>query len=226
MQYSTIYGAITTRVNDASTNVTNVAKADVNFAYQDVCTRHPFTWLTALGTLTTTASQAYTQISTGGITDLWKILSVRENVTPQLLSAISMKDYDRLLALDNTDTDIPDLYSDEINDYIYWYKTPDDVYTIYVEYWKAITELSSDSDSPIIPAKYHEVLVLGGWARTLRYLKQFAEAEAISAQYEAFISKMIEEDDDRTDKIETQAKHLMGQPRIEGGIMPSRYRRY
>lgn len=226
MQYSTIYGGITTRVNDASTNVTNVAKADVNMAYQDVCTRHPFSWLVALGTLTTTASQAYTQISTGGISDLWKIISVREDDTPQLLTAITMKDYDRLLAHDNTAEDIPDFYSDEIADYIYWYHTPDDAYTIYVTYWKAITELSADSDTPIVPTKYHEVLVLGGWMRTLRYLKQYAEAEAISAQYEAFIQKMIEEDSDRADMIEVQSKHLLGQPRLEGGVMPSRFRRY
>lgn len=227
MQYSTIYGAVTTRVYDSSTAVTNVAKANINHAQHDICTRHPFSWLVGVDTLTTTTSTAYSQISTAGISDLWKIMSIREADTPQMLKQITFKDYERMVVADGSSEDEPDFYCDEIYDYIYWYKTPASTYTMYVKYWKKCTDMSGDSDTPTaIPTHYHEVLVLGGWYKTLQYLKQYSEAEAIKAEYESFIQKMIDEDSDRPDLIEYQSKHLIGQPSIEGGIMPSRYRRY
>lgn len=226
MTFGTIYTQVTTRTNDASTNATNVAKANVNHAYHDICTRWPFSWLIATDTLTTTASQAYTQISTSGITDLWKILSVREEVTPNMLTAISRKVYDMYVADDNTTTDVPECYCDEFDDYIYWYHTPNDAYTIYVTYWKAVTDRSADGDTFVIPVRFQESLVLGGWYRQLQYFNRHGEAAAIKAEYESILQKMVDEDQDRPDLVEMQSRHIIGRITRNEPQLSSHYRRY
>lgn len=226
MQFSDVYAQVTTRTNDASTNATNVAKANVNHAYQDVCTRYPFTWLIGTGTITTVANQAYNQISTSGITDLWKVLSIRENDTPALLTAINRKTYEAYVADDNTTTDVPECYCDEFNDYIYWYHTPDAIYALPVTYWKFITDRSADADTFVIPVRFQEVLVLGGWYRQLQYFNRHGEAQAIKAEYEAMIGKLIDEDQDRPDLIEHQNRHLIGLPYDGDPKLTSHYRRY
>jgi len=225
MQFSTVYSQVTTRTNDDSVNATNVAKANVNHAYHDVCTRYPFSWLISTGTLTTTNAQAYSVISTAGITDFWKALSVREQSTPQMLTAINRKTYEEYVVSDNTTTDIPDCYCDEYDDRIYWYHTPNAAYSIYVAYWKAVTDRSADADTFVIPARFQEVLVLGGWYRQLQYFNRHGEASAIKAEYEAMIQKMIDETDDRPDLIEYQKSHIIGSPVDLGPQLSSHYRR-
>lgn len=226
MTFGDIYAQVTTRTNDASTNATNVAKANVNHAYHDICTRFPFTWLIGTGDVTTTASQDYTQISTGGITDLWKILSVREDTTPAILRAINRKDYEKLVASDNTTTSVPDLYCDEFDDYIYWYHKPADAYAMYITYWKAITDRTVDGDTFVVPVRFQESLVLGGWYRQLQYFNRHSEAQAIKSEYEAMLQKMVDEDTDRPDLIEYQSRHLIGMPWGEEPQLPSQYRRF
>lgn len=224
MTFDTGYAMITTRTNDASSTATAVAQANYNLAQQDVATRHPFSWLISTGTIATVASQQYSDISSN-IADVWKILNLREEDTPQLLTAISRKQLETLIADDNTTTEEPDLYCDEYNDRVYWYHKPDAIYTIYCTYWKKLSDLSAGETS-VIPSIYHEVLVLGGWYRQLQYKKMYAEAEAIRAEYEAFINKMVEDDEDRTDLVETQAKHIIGRPTVSGVQLPNQYRRY
>jgi hypothetical protein len=226
MQFSEVYGQVTTRTNDASSNATTVAKANVNHAYQDVCTRYPFTWLIGTGTITTVASQAYNQISTSGITDLWKVLSIRETTTPALLTAINRKTYEAYVADDNTTKDVPECYCDEFNDYIYWYHTPDAIYALPVTYWKFISDRSADADTFVIPVRFQEVLVLGGWYRQLQYFNRYGEATAIKAEYESKIQQLIDEDSDRPDLIEYQSRHLIGAGRSGDVQLPSQYRRY
>lgn len=226
MTFGTAYTQVTTRTNDASTNATNVAKDNINHAYQDICTRYPFAWLIGTGTLTTVASQAYNQISTA-ITDFWKVLSIRETETPARLTAITRSTYETLMADDASTTDVPEFYCDEFNDYIYWYNAPDDAYTMYVTYWKCATDRSADSDTFIIPAKFQEVLILGGWYRQLQYFNRHGEAQALKAEYESLIQKMIDEDQDRPDLLEVQSRHIIGSSADDAEPqLPSHYRRY
>lgn len=225
MIYSTVYGAVTTRVNDSSTATTNVAKAAVNDAQRDVCARHPFSWLLTTGTITTTASQSYSVISTAGISNYWKMFTAREAVTPRMLARISMDKWEEFQIISSNE-DIPTHFSDEYDDRIYWYPTPADAYSIYIRYFKQVADLSADADSSIIPARWHEVLILGGWYRTLQYLKEYGEAQAIKGEYEEKIQQMIDDDDDKIGLIERQEKHIIGKPTSDGPQMPSRYRRF
>lgn len=226
MDFQTVYTAVTTRTNEASSTATNVAKANVNFAYHDICSRHTFSWLMSTGTLTTTASQAHSVISTAGITDLWKIVSIREAVTPRRLIGISRSSYESMVARDNTTTAMPEFYCDEYDDRVYWYHTPADAYTMYVTYRKIVTDRSANGDTFIIPARHQEVLVLGGWYKQLEYLKQYNEASAVKAEFESFLQKMIDDDEDREDEIEIQSNHLIGGVYDGGPVMPENYRRY
>ena len=225
MNFGTCYAQVTTRTNDASANAVNVAKANVNFAYQDICTRNPFSWLISTGTITTTAAQAWSVISTAGITDFWKTLSIRQEDGKNLITAISRKEYERYVSDDSTSTDEPECYCDEYNDRIYWYHTPDDAYVLPATYWKAVTDITADGDGFSIPAKYQEAITLGAWSRQLQYFNRYAEANAIKVEYEAFLQKMIDEDNDRPDLIELQQKHIIGGQDF-GPKLPSQYRRF
>lgn len=224
MDYEAIYDQVNSRGNDSATVAVTVAKAEVNHAYQDVCTRHPFNWLVASGTSLTVDSQVHSVIS-DDISDLWKILSIRETDTPQMLTAITRKKYEEYMANDPTSEDEPDFYCDEYDDRIYWYHTPDIEYSMYVTYWKKVTDLSDDANTPVIPAMFHEVLVLGGLYRFLRYKKFYAEAEGIRGEYESLIQKMIDAEE-RPDLIEYQQKHLIGRPASDGPKLGTHYRRY
>jgi len=224
MDYATIYSAITSRVNDAGNATTNIAKASVNDAQRDVCSRYPFSWLLTTGTLTTTLGVAYSTISTAGITDYWKVWTAREAVTPRMLKRISMDKWEEFQVISSS-SQIPTHYSDEYDDRIYWYPTPDAAYPIYLRYFKQVADMAADATISIIPARWHEVLVLGGWYRTLQYLKEYGEAQAIKNEYEEKIIQMIDDDEDKIDLIDYQQDHKIGNPIEEGGIMPSRYRR-
>jgi hypothetical protein len=170
--------------------------------------------------------QAHSVVSTAGITDLWKILNIREETTPNTLIAISRKEYEAYVADNNTTTDIPECYCDEYDDRVYWYHTPDAVYSMKVTYWKAVADLTADANPFVIPAKYQEVITLGAWSRQLQYFNRYAEANAIKAEYESFIQKMIDESDDAPNLIEHQNKHIIGRPISDGIKLPSHYRRY
>ncbi len=225
MDFSTITSGITSRVNDTGTATTNIAKASVNDAQRDICSRHPFSWLLTTGTLTTTPSQAHSVISTAGITDYWKVWTAREAVTPRMLKRISMDKWEAFQIISSAEQ-IPTHYSDEYDDRIYWYPTPDAAYSIYLRYFKQVVDMEADATVSIIPARWHEILVLGGWYRTLQYQKEYGEAQAIKNEYEEKIQQIIDDDEDKIDLIDYQEDHKIGGAMESGPQMPQTYRRY
>lgn len=96
-------------------------------------------------------------------TGLDRIINMRQAITDVEIPAIDVRDYDRLLP-DPQNTGVP----------VYYYLTgiassglwqvgfdpvPSSVINIQVRGYKKITELSSGSDEPIIPTKWHNILV-------------------------------------------------------------------
>lgn len=100
--------------------------------------------------------------------DLDRILSVRQARTDVKLAYVDPREFDIVLP-DPTSTGKPTVYSilglDSSNNWrMTFFPIPDAKINIHVRYYKAVTELSSNTDEPIFPEKWHEILVWGALA--------------------------------------------------------------
>lgn len=100
--------------------------------------------------------------------DVDRIIDFRQAITDQKLEYVNPRTFDRVLP-DPTATGSPYYYSLlGLDSSQYWrvgfYPTPDTIINMQLRYYQKITELSSDTDTPVIPAKWHNVLVFGALA--------------------------------------------------------------
>jgi hypothetical protein len=100
--------------------------------------------------------------------NLDRVLSVRQARSDRKLDYVDIREFDGVLP-DPTATGDPWIYTmfgmDSSNNWrISFYSTPDSKMNIQVRYYKLITELSSDTDTPIFPSKWHEILIWGALA--------------------------------------------------------------
>ncbi len=105
-----------------------------------------------------------------------RVVDVRQAVTDQKLEAVDIRQFDRYLP-DPTATGEPYVYSIAgLDTSQYWqmtlYPIPSSVMNIQLRYLKAPTTLSSASDTPIIPEKFHDVIV---WAALFMYGHPFID---------------------------------------------------
>ena len=95
-----------------------------------------------------------------------RVLSIRQAVTPFDLSETSAENF-FLWQPDSQNTGNPQLYfmlgkdSSDVWQLGLW-PIPDAVINLYVEYVKAIVDMSADGDTSIIPAKWHTSILLKG----------------------------------------------------------------
>ena len=97
--------------------------------------------------------------------DLDRIIDIRQSITKDKLGYIDPRTFDFLVP-DVTQTGSPLYYSfvglDSSN---YWragfFPTPNAVINLQIRYYKKITELSSSTDEPIIPVKWHNGIIFG-----------------------------------------------------------------
>lgn len=95
-----------------------------------------------------------------------RVLSIRQSITPYDLHEVSAEKF-HLWEPNPTNTGNPRVYfmlgkdSSDVWQVGLW-PIPDSVINLYVEYIKAVTDLSSDSDTSIIPAKWHTNVLLKG----------------------------------------------------------------
>ena len=86
------------------------------------------------------------------------------------------------------------------------YPIPSSVMTIYIEFHSSIPSLYADSDSPILPEKWHYVIHLGTLAKVYQYLNKEASFLSVQATYAAAVRAMVSSDKTEPDLIE----HLSG----------------
>lgn len=112
--------------------------------------------------------------------DVDRILQIKQSITPYQLTEVG-KEFFEQLEPDQQDSGTPRLFrmagydSSGYPQFQLW-PTPDSVLNLYVDYLRVATDLSSDSDVSIIPAKWHtSVLVQGAlsegykWDSDARY---------------------------------------------------------
>tara|TARA_R110002049_G_scaffold265166_1_gene441287 strand:+ start:37 stop:1131 length:1095 start_codon:yes stop_codon:yes gene_type:complete len=121
---------------------------------------------------------------------------VSENLTPKKLAYITYDDYKRRF-LTTAQTNSSDHYGTP--DYVYrsqdgkfgLYRIPkSDGYTINYEYWKTHSDLSATTDTPDIPARFHDVII----ARAKYYIYQLRSdpqfTQFAAADYLAGVKRM------------------------------------
>lgn len=100
--------------------------------------------------------------------DLDRLDEIRQAITKQKLEYIDYRTFHRYIA-DPTASYTPIYYSlIGLDSSQYWriglYPTPNAVINLQLLYYQKLTELSASSDTPLIPAKWHGVLVWGALA--------------------------------------------------------------
>lgn len=100
--------------------------------------------------------------------DVDRVDDMRQTITDRKLEPIDIRTFDRLIP-DPTFTGTPVYYSllgvDSSNNWrLALYPTPNATINMQLRYYQRITELSADSDSPVIPLKWQSALVFGALA--------------------------------------------------------------
>lgn len=168
MQFSTIYNNIAHRSSDTSSTGIIRAKEAVNDAYQDIVSYFPFSWLkerSSPSTLSLSTSQYSYNIASGisRVTNIWY-----ENSDSSYVYNIEIKytveGYNDVAVLDSNSPGIPNyVFIDYKNNVILLDTYPSqsfiDTYSN-IKYVGTvdITELSDDTDIPIIPNRFHRKL--------------------------------------------------------------------
>jgi hypothetical protein len=95
--------------------------------------------------------------------DLGKLLDIRQTRDDIKLHYIPIRNLDRYVA-DRTQTGEPEYYTfvgqDSSNLYrLEFFPVPDVKMNLNVRYYRVVAELSSDSDVPLIPTQFHDILI-------------------------------------------------------------------
>lgn len=163
----------------------------LNATYREVIGADRWPFLEKQATLTLTPNQFAQSYST--ITDLLEWDAVRlslngdtwnlENTEPQAMRDLET-DY-------NTSVGTPEKWS-LLAGQVHFWPAPDQPFVATVDYIYAPPDLVSDSDVPVIPAQFHDVLVLGA-AETMAYRERDIWSQyLLDSKYQAVLLKMRE----------------------------------
>jgi len=162
----------------------------INTAYIDVLSQHS-NWLFMQDTFSfqTVASKREYSVAETGVTDLekWKAddygtfrayLTSSGANTEQYMYSLLWEDYRQMYLYGATRTSegYPTYITVQPDNGLNLYLVPDNIYTITGEYFKTPTELSGDTDVPIIPAQFQMIIV---W----RALMFYAGFDAANEKY-------------------------------------------
>lgn len=178
---------------------TTRATAWLNASYKEICSLERWPWLeaTATGTAPLTISDIDTLESVTDTTNVRKLAPMdRRNISDQY----------------------PDL---TLPGAPMWYYTnsgssvavfPVTAVSLSVRYWKIPPDLSSGSDTPVVPATFHDVIVLGAVRRGLVDDQDAADYQQVVAEYGLRVETMRElylygQDADRPGYVAQVAGH-------------------
>lgn len=97
--------------------------------------------------------------------DLDRMVDIRQTITDLKLGAVDIRTFDRYLP-DPTATGDPVYYSMcGLDSNKYWqitlYPIPEDIENLLLRYLYMPADMSGDSDTPVLPEKFHDILVFG-----------------------------------------------------------------
>jgi len=125
----------------------------------------------------------------------WKLDSIvwsKATSDYQELDYMDWDEYKLEYKLGVVDSGTPEVFSVKPDNVIDVYPTPDAATTISAEYWKTPTELSADSDTSAIPARFHNIII----SRAKIYYGENEDAPEV-------LSGALAEFEDLLDKLES-----------------------
>jgi hypothetical protein len=157
----------------------------INDAYYDICSREPWPFLEKSTSVNTVAANDTLAVPS----DFDKVLRMVIDANAQILEPARLDDVTSRFNGMLTNQALPFLYY-FIGDTVKLYPIPDAVYAVTVRYLAVPTELSNNTDTPILPTKHHRAIVLGALVDAYRMEDDNENASVFEAQFEKRIATM------------------------------------
>lgn len=128
--------------------------------------------------------------------DVDRILDIRQTIQSAKLESVDVRYFDRSLP-DPQATGSPLYYAvlgyDTTDTYlrVTLYPTPDAVMNLQVRYYVKITELSASTDTPLIPAKWHNAIVMAALAIYGHSYIDDARIQEAKTRYDSIMKDMM-----------------------------------
>lgn len=165
-------------LNDAGTGLARV-KRWVNEAYQELCgeAEWPFLETTASGTAPLS------------VTDLRRVLSCYSSTDSLPLTMVSREWIVQTFASTTSPTTLPRWFYVDAGTSVAIFPAAA-TKTISVRYIKYPTELSANGDTPVVPARYHELIVQGAVRRAYEDADDYQNAQNVEGRRVAELERM------------------------------------
>lgn len=203
--FGQIVAAVGVRVGDTSSSFATTIKGYVNQRYKEIWERFNWGTIKESYTITTVAGTQDYLLESG----FWKPLYCYDGVNKRDIAEKSLQDLERDYAQNLTDTGAPTMYAiyDKMNTsspaaiekWVRFYPTPSSAITLNMPYQVEPSNMSADSDLPILECDYE--VELGATAEAWRTKRQFAKAADFDQQYEQHIHHMIWRRENNPNKI-------------------------
>lgn len=162
-----------------STSITFSSAPSVSVAGRFIQTSDSNDWyeISAHTAASTSATLAQNYLGTGGSgltytvraffysvdSSVDRIISAAQSLTPQVLTPLDHIAYDESMVFSSTTGTPRAYYTYGLDSSQYWqvgfYPTPDATINVWLKVLKKETDMSADSNTPLIPAKYHDVIL-------------------------------------------------------------------
>lgn len=189
MTLGTIRTAVRERLDDPTFDTAKIDRW-TNWVLDDVYTRYQFPFMettTTLDTVDGTQEYAFSSIAS----DVDKIRSIIDVTNEYTLEYVDPTELDETYQDQSDDAENKPQYWTVRDGSVKLYPIPDDAYTLKVIYKKVPAKLSVASDSPEIPERYSELIVLGVYQKAHEWNDDYDYASVIERQYEQKLMKMI-----------------------------------
>lgn len=150
------------------------------------------------------ATQSYT--TTSGVPDITNGSGLPSNFVQAINLIITSTGFDKVVpyadfvALQRRYGDLTDSTINPLNAPLYWYKiaetiylfpSPDNSYSLDLQYYKKPTLIDGDDDVPEIPSEFEELLVRGAAYRVLQVKDNYDQAAIHENKYDELLQKMV-----------------------------------
>ncbi len=172
----------------------------VNAGWLDVQNANPdWQWMQGDFTITCVAAQAVYTPTEAGLTDFasWDTDDVRvylgTTANEYAMIYVPYADFKAVYMLGTIPTGRPTYFTVMPDKSLRFYPTPDQAYTIYGNYQKTASDLSGDTDTPELPARFHMIIVYGALKKYARYEAAPEVFEDASIEYKRFLSNLAQD---------------------------------
>lgn len=161
----------------------------INWVLQDIYSRADFPFKNkTVNYATTDGTNAHNLTDIAADMDkVSRVLDTTNAVELQYCTPEEFNDF----SLTTTEENKP-AYWTVFGDQLKLYPTPDAAYTLQIEYKAALSDLTDASQSPTLPDRWSEIIVLGAYAKALEWNDDFDYAGAIMIQFERMLARMIQ----------------------------------